>query len=114
MIPNSPEALKTVGKQFEFIELYDKREKVQRKFSKSSVRTSTAIGSTMRRSTTLQADQKPNLEIPTISSTLDGIKKITELTSIEKIKENFFTREREKTLKKQDVEAQEAILELER
>ncbi|MFY7876533.1 MAG: flotillin family protein, partial [Pirellula sp.] len=44
----------------------------------------------------------------------EGIKKITELTSNEKIKENHFTREREKTLKKQDVEAQEAILELER
>ncbi|MFO1063971.1 MAG: flotillin family protein [Pirellulales bacterium] len=44
----------------------------------------------------------------------EGIKKITELTSSEKIKENHFTREREKTLKKQDVERQEAILELER
>ncbi len=44
----------------------------------------------------------------------EGIKKITELTSTEKIKENQFTRDREKTLKKQDVEAKETILELER
>ncbi len=44
----------------------------------------------------------------------EGIKKITDLTANEKVKENFFTREKEKTIKKQDVEAREAILELER
>ena len=41
-------------------------------------------------------------------------KKITELTASEKVKENQFTRDKEKTLKKQDVEAEETILSLER
>ena len=44
----------------------------------------------------------------------EGIKKITELTAKEVTLANNITREKEKTLKKQDVEAQEAILALER
>jgi uncharacterized membrane protein YqiK len=44
----------------------------------------------------------------------EGIKKITELTSREHIRSNEITREKEKTIKKQDVEAREAILVLER
>ncbi len=39
---------------------------------------------------------------------------ITELTAAEKVKENQFTRNKEKTLKQQDVEAEETILALER
>jgi hypothetical protein len=44
----------------------------------------------------------------------EGIKKITELTSREHVLSNDIEREKEKTIKKQDVEAREAILELER
>ncbi|MGB1817547.1 MAG: flotillin family protein, partial [Rubripirellula sp.] len=51
---------------------------------------------------------------PTNILDAEGIKKITELTAGEKVKENQFTRDKEKTLKKQDVEAQETILALER
>jgi uncharacterized membrane protein YqiK len=43
-----------------------------------------------------------------------GIKKITELTAAQNIKANLIKREEEKVIKKQDVEAREAILELER
>ena len=44
----------------------------------------------------------------------EGIKKITDLTAQEHVQANEITREKEKTIKKQDVEAQEAILELEK
>ena len=44
----------------------------------------------------------------------EGIKKITDLTAREHILSNDITREKEKTIKKQDVEAREAILALER
>ena len=60
-------------------------------------------------------EQTP-LEMLSPNNILDaeGIKKITELTASEKVKENQFTRDKEKTLKKQDVEAEETILALER
>lgn len=107
------EALKTVGKQFEFIELYDKREKFKEEILKVI---GTDLNGYRLDDAAIDYLEQTKLELLNPNNILDadGIKKITELTSIEKIKENFFTREREKTLKKQDVEAQEAILELER
>lgn len=45
---------------------------------------------------------------------LRGLKKITELTANQNVKANLVRREEEKTIKKQDVEAREAILELEK
>ena len=44
----------------------------------------------------------------------EGIKKITELTAIQNMKANLIRRDEEKTIRKQDVEAKEAILELDR
>ena len=44
----------------------------------------------------------------------DGIKKITDLTAKQQVLANDIRREKEKTIKKQDVEAKEAILVLER
>jgi uncharacterized membrane protein YqiK len=44
----------------------------------------------------------------------EGIKKITELTATQKILANQIDRDREKTITKQNVEAQEAIFELNR
>ena len=44
----------------------------------------------------------------------EGIKKIVELTAEQNMKANFVRREEEKTIKRQNVEAQEAILELDR
>ena len=44
----------------------------------------------------------------------EGIKKITDLTAKQRVLANNITREKEKTIKKQDVEAREAILELEK
>ena len=67
----------------------------------------------MRRSTTSNKRRWSMLS-PTNILDAEGIKKITELTANEKVKENQFTRDKEKTLKKQDVEAEETILALER
>ncbi len=107
------EALKTVGKQFEFVELYDKRDKFKNEILKVI---GTDLNGYRLDDCAIDYLEQTRLELLNPHNILDaeGIKKITELTSAEKIKENFFTREREKTLKKQDVEAQEAILELER
>ncbi|MCO6456507.1 MAG: flotillin family protein [Pirellulaceae bacterium] len=107
------EALKTVGKRFDFVDLYDKREQFKAEIIK-------VIGVDLNgyRLDDCAIDylEQTRLELLNPGNILDaeGIKKITELTAAEKIKENFFTREKEKTIKKQDVEAQEAILELER
>lgn len=107
------EALKTVGKQFEFVELYDKRDKFKDEILKVI---GTDLNGYRLDDCAIDYLEQTRLELLNPNNILDaeGIKKITELTSNEKIKENHFTREREKTLKKQDVEAQEAILELER
>jgi len=107
------EALKTVGKQFEFVELYDKRDKFKNEILKVI---GTDLNGYRLDDCAIDYLEQTRLELLNPNNILDaeGIKKITELTSAEKVKENHFTREREKTLKKQDVEAAEAILELER
>ncbi|MFN7291902.1 MAG: flotillin family protein [Pirellula sp.] len=107
------EALKTVGKQFEFVELYDKRDKFKNEILKVI---GTDLNGYRLDDCAIDYLEQTRLELLNPNNILDaeGIKKITELTYQEKIKENHFTREREKTLKKQDVEAAEAILELER
>lgn len=107
------EALKTVGKQFDFVELYDKRENFKAEILKVI---GTDLNGYKLDDCAIDYLEQTRLELLNPHNILDaeGIKKITELTSQEKIKENHFTREREKTLKKQDVEAQEAIMELER
>lgn len=107
------EALKTVGKQFDFVELYDKRENFKAEILKVI---GTDLNGYKLDDCAIDYLEQTRLELLNPHNILDaeGIKKITELTSTEKIKENHFTREREKTLKKQDVEAQEAIMQLER
>ena len=107
------EALKTVGKQFDFVDLYDKRE--QFKYEILKVIGTDLNGYRLDDAAIDFLEQTP-LELLNPNNIMDaeGIKKITELTSLERVKENQFTRDKEKTLKKQDVEAEETILELER
>ena len=107
------EALKTVGKQFDFVELYDQRDKFKNEILK--VIGTDLNGYCLDDAAIDYLEQTP-LEMLSPSNILDaeGIKKITELTAGEKVKENQFTRDKEKTLKKQDVEAEETILALER
>ena len=107
------EALKTVGKQFDFVELYDQRDKFKDEILK--VIGTDLNGYCLDDAAIDYLEQTPiELLSPTNILDAEGIKKITELTSNEKVKENQFTRDKEKTLKKQDVEAEETILSLER
>ncbi len=107
------EALKTVGKQFEFVELYNSRERFKQEILNT-------IGKDLN-GYVLDDAAIDYLEQTPVSflkedNILDsqGIKKITELTANEKIKANLIRNEEKKTITKQDVEAKEAILELER
>ncbi|SOC79615.1 Uncharacterized membrane protein YqiK, contains Band7/PHB/SPFH domain [Salinimicrobium sediminis] len=107
------EALKTVGKKFEFIELYEAR----REFRDEIV---DIIGTDLN-GYTLEDCAIDFLEQTSVTALkadniLDaqGIKKITELTAIQNIKANLIKRDEEKTIRKQDVEAREAILELDK
>tara|TARA_R110002049_G_scaffold27321_2_gene94002 strand:+ start:65529 stop:67655 length:2127 start_codon:yes stop_codon:yes gene_type:complete len=107
------EALKTVGKQFDFVDLYDQRDKFKDEILK--VIGTDLNGYRLDDAAIDYLEQTPlNLLSPTNILDAEGIKKITDLTSQEKVKENQFTRDKEKTLKKQDVEAEETILALER
>lgn len=107
------EALKTVGKKFEFIELYEAR----REFRDEIVN---IIGTDLN-GYTLEDCAIDFLEQTPVTALkadnildAEGIKKITELTAIQNIKANLIKRDEEKTIRKQDVEAREAILELDK
>lgn len=107
------EALKTVGKNFDFVQLYTERDQFKEQILK--VIGTDLNGYVLDDCAIDYLEQTPLDRLsPTNILDAEGIKKITELTAAEKVKENYFTREKEKTLKKQDVEAQEAILELEK
>jgi len=107
------EALKTVGKNFEFVKLYTERDQFKEQILR--VIGTDLNGYVLDDCAIDYLEQTPLDRLnPTNILDAEGIKKITELTAHEKVKENHFTREKEKTLKKQDVEAQEAILELEK
>ncbi len=107
------EALKTVGKQFEFVELYNSRERFKQEILNVIGRD--LNGYILDDAAIDYLEQTP-IEHLKDNNILDaqGIKKIAELTAIEKIKANQIRRDEEKTIRKQDVEAREAILELER
>ncbi len=107
------EALKSVGKKFQFTELYEAR----REFRDEIV---DIIGTDLN-GYTLEDCAIDYLEQTPISflkadNILDaeGIKKITELTAAQNIKSNLIMRDEEKVIRKQDVEAREAILELDK
>ncbi|MEL6636691.1 MAG: flotillin family protein [Bacteroidota bacterium] len=107
------EALKTVGKRFDFVELYDSREKFKQEIL--SIIGTDLNGYVLDDCAIDYLEQTP-LEFLSENNILDveGIKKITELTANQKVKANFIRREEEKTITEQNVEAREAILEYER
>tara|TARA_R110002111_G_scaffold248400_2_gene312079 strand:+ start:1046 stop:3145 length:2100 start_codon:yes stop_codon:yes gene_type:complete len=107
------EALKTVGKHFDFVELYNERDKFKEEILK--IIGTDLNGYVLDDCAIDYLEQTPVEKLsPTNILDAEGIKKITDLTSREHILSNHITREKEKTIKKQDVEAQETILELER
>ncbi|MDZ7616350.1 MAG: flotillin family protein [Patescibacteria group bacterium] len=107
------EALKTVGKRFNFEELYEERDKFKEEIIKVL---GTDLNGYKLDDCAIDYLEQTSLEKMNPHNILDaeGIKKITELTSHEHIRANEIRREKEKTIKKQDVEAREAILMLER
>jgi len=107
------EALKTVGKRFNFVQLYDERDKF--KAAMLDVIGRDLNGYALVDCAIDYLEQTP-LEKLDPNNILDaeGIKKITDLTAKEHVLSNDITRDKEKVIKKQDVEAREAILALER
>lgn len=107
------EALKTVGKKFNFIQLYEAR----REFRDEIV---DIIGTDLNGYTLedcaidyLEQTAVTHLKADNILDA-EGIKKITDLTAAQNIKANLIKRDEEKVIRKQDVEAREAILELDK
>lgn len=107
------EALKTVGKQFEFVELYNSREKFKQEILNTI---GTDLNGYILDDCAIDYLEQTPLESLLENNILDaeGIKKITELTAQQKILANEIQRQKEKTITKQDVEARETILELEK
>ncbi len=107
------EALKTVGKQFDFVELYNSRADFRDKIIEEI---GTNLNGYVLDDCAIDYLEQTALESLNENNILDaeGIKKIIDITSREKIKSNLIEKEKEKTIKKQNVEARETILELEK
>ena len=107
------EALKTVGKSFDFTELYTEREKFKNDIL---AHLGTDLNGYVLDDAAIDYLEQTELAKLDPNNILDaeGIKKITDLTAREAILSNSIAREKEKTIKKQDVEAKETVLELER
>ena len=107
------EALKTVGKQFDFVDLYTERDQFKDEILKHI---GTDLNGYILDDCAIDFLEQTPIENLNEMNILDaeGIKKITNLTAQEHVHANEIRREKEKTIKKQDVEAQEAILELEK
>ncbi|MBN2343164.1 MAG: flotillin family protein [Deltaproteobacteria bacterium] len=107
------EALKTVGKQFDFVELYTNRLRFKEEILKvigtdlnGYVLDDAAIDY-LEQTSIKHLDPKNILDA-------DGIKKITDLTAKQAVLSNEIEQEKNKTIRKQDVEAREAILQLDK
>lgn len=107
------EALKTVGKHFEFVELYNSRDDFKREILQII---GTDLNGYILDDCAIDYLEQTSLDHLNENNILDaeGIKKIIELTAVQKMASNLIEREKEKTLKKQNVEAREIVLNLEK
>ena len=107
------EALKTVGKKLDFVELYEERDKFRDEII--MVIGKDLNGYVLEDAAIDYLEQTPVGSLDE-NNILDaqGIRKITELTAKQHILTNEFERDEETKIKKRDVEARERILELER
>ncbi|MEE1739837.1 flotillin family protein [Streptomyces sp. BE147] len=107
------EALKTVGKQLDFTDLYTKRDEFRDRIIQ--VIGTDLNGYSLEDAAIDYLEQTPLQQLDA-TNILDaqGIRKITELTAIEHVRTNEFQRTEEKEITRQNVDAREAILELER
>jgi len=107
------EALKTVGKRFNFTDLYTERDLFKHEILK--VLGSNLNGYVLDDAAIDYLEQTPLDKLdPRNVLDAEGIKRITEVTAREAMLTNEIQREREKTIKKQDVSTREAVLVLER
>lgn len=107
------EALKTVGKQIDFVKLFENRQGFREKIIE-------VIGNDLNGYVLedvaidyLEQTPKASLDPHNILDS-EGIKKITELTAEQNIRTNILERDQELAIKKKNVETAEAMLELER
>ena len=107
------EALKTVGKQIEFVMLFENRQEFREKIIE-------VIGEDLNGYVLedvaidyLEQTPKSSLDPSNIMDS-EGIKKITELTAEQNVRTNILERDEELAIKKKDVETVEAMLSLER
>ena len=106
------EALKTVGKNFDFVELYSARDRFKADILKN-------IGQDLNGyeldDCAIDYLEQTSIQVLNQDNILDaeGIKKIVQLTATQKEETNLRERELEQTLKMQNVKARETILQLE-
>ncbi|MBL9115625.1 MAG: hypothetical protein JNJ83_11515 [Verrucomicrobiaceae bacterium] len=107
------EALKTVGKQFDFVQLYDERNRFKDEILKVI---GTDLNGFILDDCAIDFLEQTAIEHLDPDNILDaeGIKKIHELTAEQAKLSNQIQRDKEKVMKQQDVVAREAVLELER
>lgn len=107
------EALKTVGKHFDFVDLYQSRDDFKRQILQTI---GTDLNGYILDDCAIDYLEQTPITNLNENNILDaeGIKKIIDLTARQKVQANLIEREKEKTIKKQNVEAQETMLELER
>jgi len=107
------EGLKTVGKQLDFVDLYTKRHEFRDAIINLIGRD--LNGYVLEDAAIDYLEQTPIVNLdPMNILDAQGIRKITELTATEHVRTNEFQNNEKKLTKKQDVEAAEAILELDR
>ncbi len=107
------EALKTIGKRFDFEELYDSRDRFKQEILNTI---GTDLNGYVLEDAAIDHLEQTPLTNMIASNIFDaeGIKKITEITAREAILKNEIERNKEKIITQQDVEAREKILEMER
>ncbi|CAL9673266.1 hypothetical protein SUDANB105_07678 [Streptomyces sp. enrichment culture] len=107
------EALKTVGKQMDFTDLYTKREELRYRINE--VIGVDLNGYHLEDAAIDYLEQTPVTQLdPANVLDAQGIRKITELTAVEHVRTNEAQRTEEKEITRQNVDAREAVLELER
>ncbi|MFF8427071.1 MULTISPECIES: flotillin family protein [unclassified Streptomyces] len=107
------EALKTVGKQMDFTDLYTKREELR--YHIIELIGVDLNGYHLEDAAIDYLEQTPLTQLdPANVLDAQGIRKITELTAVEHVRTNEAQRNEQKEITRQNVDAREAILELER
>jgi len=107
------EALKTVGKQLDFVSLFENRLEFREKIIQ--VIGEDLNGYVLEDVAIDYLEQTPKKSLdPTNILDAEGIKKITELTAEQNIRTNILERDEQLAIKKKDVSTVEAMLELER